>query len=220
MSEGTKKIKVVVIDDHEVVREGLVSMINLQPDMLVAGQADSAHAGLKIVQETNPDIVVSDIAMPGQNPFDVVKDYKAANPLVKVVFLTAFDTDGNVQKAFKSGGAGFVTKSEPFSNVATAVRTVNGGAKYYSAAIESRILTKNENDLHSDIVVRRELLSPREIEVLCNVAKGHTAKQIASSLHISSKTVERHKSNIMTKLGMHTQVELTRYAIREGIISI
>jgi DNA-binding NarL/FixJ family response regulator len=141
---------------------------------------------------------------------------------MKIVFLTAHNTDVNVERALASGAAGFVTKSESLTAIVTALREVTAGrAPYLSDDVRARMIVgvKSTSAGAPTVASRKSLLSPREVEVLCCVAQGQSAKQIASVLTISSKTVERHKSNIMAKLNLHTQVDLTRYAIREGIIS-
>lgn len=215
-------IKVIVVDDHEVVREGLVTMINTQPDLEVVGDCSDAEAALSLISDTNPDVVMSDISMPGLSPFEMVKRSKEQNPSLNVLFLTAYSTDGNLERALRAGGTGFITKVEPMNTIFEAIRTVSRGEKYFSEEIRERVIKQGENEAKGEddqMVVRRELLSPREVEVLCCVARGLTAKQIATSLHISAKTVERHKSNIMSKLGIHSQVDLARYAIREGLIT-
>ncbi len=232
MSESDQAtIKIVVIDDHEIVRNGLVAMMNAQQDMTVVAECGDADSGLEKILETNPDIVVTDIAMPGGSPFEMVDKAKEKLPALKVVFLTAFSTDGNLVRSMRSGGSGFVTKVDPIDTLIQSIRIVNSGETFFSdeakklfvdkegGAIGEEEFTAMSKGLPKGVTVRKELLSPREIEVLCCVAKGSTAKQIADALHISAKTVERHKSNIMAKLEIHSQVDLARYAIREGLIS-
>lgn len=213
-------IKIVIVDDHQVVREGLVTMINFQDDMEVVGSCADAGTAMKIINQRKPDILMSDIAMPGLSPFEMVKQSKKENPKLRVLFLTAFSTDSNLERALRAGGSGFITKVEPMNVILEAIRKVAASESYFSTEIQQRLVDNKELVTNStdSITVKRGLLSAREIEVLCSVARGQTAKQIAQSLEISSKTVERHKSNIMTKLGIHSQVDLARYAIREGLI--
>lgn len=215
-------IRIVVVDDHEVVREGLVTMINTQVDIQVVGDCADAETALQIITAEKPDIVMSDISMPGLSPFEMVKRSKEQYSALRVLFLTAYSTDGNLERALRAGGSGFITKVEPMQIILEAIRQVYSGKSYFSEEIKSRIIENNNQEnttLDTDFTVRRELLSPREVEIICCVARGLTAKQIANTLHISAKTVERHKSNIMGKLGIHSQVDLARYAIREGLIA-
>ena len=224
LSEQSQPVRLVVIDDHEVVRKGLVSVIDSQKDMTVLAHCGDAETGAQHVDEFKPDIVLTDISMPGSSPFDMVRKLKGKHPDTKVIFLTAYSTDSNLERALRAGSSGFVTKTDSIDEILEAIKEVERGNSYFSDNVKGRIVA-NQNGSSSDqedgeeITVRRELLSPREVEVLCCVGRGQTAKQIAGHLNISSKTVERHKSNIMAKLGIHSQVDLARYAIREGLIT-
>jgi DNA-binding NarL/FixJ family response regulator len=215
-----EKIKVLIIDDHEVVREGLATVINSQPNLTVIGQASTATAGFVAVGKNKPDVILIDVSIPGENVFEHIKEYKKGSPNVRILFLSAYSTDANVEKAIKAGGAGFITKSEPSLTIVAALTDVASGKSYFSQDVTNRLVINSGSQANmSETLVKGELLSPREIEVLCSVGRGLTAKEIATQLNISSKTVERHKSNIMAKLGIHNQVELTRYAIREGLLT-
>ena len=218
-----KRIKIILIDDHEIVRAGLAAILNAQSGMEVIAECGDAHQGLQELQAKKPDVAVVDINMPGPSAFDMVQIALRNLPSLKVIFLSAYNTDSNVERAISSGASGFITKMESLGSIVSAIReVVNGNGPVFSADIRSRVVTSNVSgmpDQQSQNASRKSLLSPREIEILCCVARGQSAKQIAQHLTISAKTVERHKSNIMAKLHLHTQVELTRYAIREGMIS-
>ncbi len=221
-----EKITIIVIEDHAVVREGLTAMINTQIDMEVVGACGDPVTGLELISEKAPSIVITDISMPEGTPFEMVKSAKEKLPDLKVIFLTAFSTDGNLEKALRSGGEGFVSKSEPIQNIIEGIREVHSGGSFFSNDIRDRIVKGNRPQSQNQgsgaqdaLTVKLELLSEREIEVLCCVARGLSARQIAGALHISAKTVERHKSNIMAKLSIHTQVDLARFAIREGLVA-
>lgn len=222
----SQKHRVILIDDHEIVRAGLSAVIGAEQDLLVVDQQSDAQSGLNSIETHKPDVVVVDINMPGSSVFDSVQSAIRSLPTLKVIFLTAFSSDSNLERAMQCGAAGFITKSESLGTIVTAIREVVAGrAPFFSNDVRSRIVTTPRvgnaiatNQLTS-LSARRSLLSPREQEILCCVAQGQSAKQIATLLTISAKTVERHKSNIMTKLHLHTQVELTRYAIREGMIA-
>lgn len=225
--EASTKHKIVLIDDHEIVRLGLSHIINAEHDLEVVAQSGDAQSGLHEILTHKPEIAVVDINMPGMNAFDMVKTALVQRPELKVIFLTAYSTDSNVEKALSVGASGFVTKSESLGNIVTAIREVMANhVPYLSGDVKQRMVAigriskdATTEAIAKSIAHKKSLLSPREIEVLSCVARGQSAKQIASTLHISAKTVERHKSNIMSKLSLHTQVDLTRYAIREGIIS-
>jgi DNA-binding NarL/FixJ family response regulator len=228
---STLKTKIVLIDDHEIVRLGLSHVINAEADLAVVAQSNDAQSGLVEIMKHRPDVAVVDINMPGTSVFEMVQVALRQLPTLKVIFLTAYNTDTNVERALSSGASGFVTKGESLGTIVSAICEVLGGrVPFLSNDVRGRVVTTKritavaevspETAVQAQIITaRKNLLSPREIEVLCCVAQGQSAKQIATVLNISSKTVERHKSNIMAKLSLHTQVDLTRYAIREGIIS-
>ena len=216
------KKKVVLIDDHEIVRLGLSQIINAEPDFEVVGQCSEAQGGLALINQQHPDVVVVDINMPGNSAFEMAQVALRQFPALKIIFLTAHNSDANVERSLAAGAAGFITKSESLSAIVTALREVTTGHQpYLSQDVRTRMVSGIRGAAVSGqqhFASRKSLLSPREVEVLCCVAQGQSAKQIATVLAISSKTVERHKSNIMAKLNLHTQVDLTRYAIREGMI--
>ena len=229
--DGTTKTKIILIDDHEIVRLGLSHVINAEKDLSVVAQSNDAQSGLVEIMKHRPDVAVVDINMPGTSVFEMVQVVLKQLPTLKVIYLTAYNTDTNVERALASGASGFVTKGESLGPIVSAIREVVGGrTPFLSEDVRSRVVKSGRiapmigNNAAANaptmlMTARKNLLSPREIEVLCCVAQGQSAKQIATVLSISSKTVERHKSNIMAKLSLHTQVDLTRYAIREGIIS-
>ncbi|MCX6126849.1 MAG: response regulator transcription factor [Proteobacteria bacterium] len=222
------KQKIILVDDHEVVRSGLSAIIGAEADLEVIDQFSNAASALECIVATGPDFVVIDVNMPGLSPFEMTVSARRVLPTLKVIFLSAFGTDTNLQRALTSGASGFVSKSEAVTTIVTAIRTLTeADGPFISEDLKERIksypqLIPGTSDKKFDrpsLRVKKSLLSPREYEILCSVAQGQSAKQIASILSISAKTVERHKSNIMTKLHLHTQVDLTRFAIREGIIS-
>ena len=221
--EHDSKIKIALIDDHEIVRAGLSSVICAEDDLQVISQCADAQEGLREILALKPDVAIVDVSMPGSSPFEMVQVALRAHPKLKVIFLSAYNTDSNVERAISSGASGFITKTESLSTIVNAIRDVVGGqSPVFSIDVRSRVVTPTSlgpGGQPAQSTSRKSLLSPREVEILCCVARGQSARQIATLLTISAKTVERHKSNIMTKLQFHTQVELTRYAIREGMIN-
>jgi two-component system response regulator NreC len=214
------KFKVVLVDDHEVVRAGLRAVIDSDSQLQVVGCFGHDTVGADVVTALDPNVVVFDINIPGVDSFDLALQVKKLKPSTKVLFLTGFATDSNIERALASGGSGFLTKNDSMPSLVQAIFHVMKNADpFISQEVQSRLVAKTKSsEAGNGLSSRRSLLSPREVEVLCYVAKGQSAKQIAQTLNISAKTVERHKSNIMTKLHLHTQVDLTRYAIREGMI--
>ena len=223
---SNEKIRLVIVEDHAVVREGLVAMINMQIDMEVVASCGDISTGTELINEYAPAVLMTDISLPEGLPFEMVKNAKERFPDLKVVFLTAYGTDSNLEKALRSGGEGFVSKAEPIQNIIEGIREVHSGGTFFSDEIRKRIVKVNQSlvkgkplGVQDDLIAKLELLSEREVEVLCCVARGLSARQIAGALQISAKTVERHKSNIMAKLDIHTQVDLARFAIREGLVA-
>lgn len=211
------KIHVVIIDDHEIVCNGLETMINSQEDLEVVGCAYTVKQGLEAVIEMKPDILISDISMPDGSPFRVAIEAKKRDKNLKTIFLTAYASDTNLDKALKAGADAIILKGQSIEDLTSAIRRTYKGERVFSQEILDRFVPDSYKDNETP-KTRKSTLSQREIEVLCCVANGMTAKKTASDLFISAKTVERHKSNIMTKLNMHSQVELAKYAIREGFI--
>lgn len=215
----SQKVKVLVVDDYEVFREGLVSLLKKSPNVEVVGECADTRTGIQTIDQIHPDVVLVDISMPGTSPFELAKRTKVLSPSTKVLFCIRDVTDSNIERGLEAGGLGFISKSETFAGVQEALVKAYEGEKYFSADIKTRVIAKHSYDPnYNSYTPRRSLLSPREIEVLCCVARGMKAKNIGKTLHITAKTVERHKSNIMAKLGLHSQVDLAIYAIKEGYI--
>lgn len=208
-------INIIVMDDHPVVREGLIFMIEREPDIKILADSGDASEVVKLVEEHKPDVLLIDVHMEGQT-FNIVKKALLAHPELKILFITAFDSEENHNKAKKIGANGLVSKLEGAKGICKALRIVSEGESYFSEAGVARQKVKKLSRSNSTPV--HHPLSPREVDVLCCVAHAMTAKEIANDLHISVKTVDRHKANIMDKLKMRSQIELARYAIRHGFV--
>lgn len=208
-------IKVVVLDDHPVVREGLIVMMEKEEDIDVLADSGESGDAIKLIEEFKPDVLLLDVHMEGQT-FNLVKKAKAAYSHIKVLFITAFDTKDNHRKAQKYGASGLVSKLEGSKGICNAIRAVQKGETIYTDEGVERKRIKRTGRVGN--VPSHHPLSPREVDILCCVAHAMTAKEIAEDLHISVKTVDRHKANIMDKLSMRSQIELARYAIRNGFV--
>ncbi len=230
-----RKITVSIIDDHELVRFGLACTINSDHEFSVVSQSYDAQSGLDQILSHRPDVVIVDIGMPGRNVFEMIKEAKQQLPTLRVIFLTAFSNQANLDLALSAGASGFVAKAESLTSISVAIRAAILGQSIY---LSPSIHAKNESALADSSRreasfkpkrigngsekaqgAKHEILSTRELEILRYVASGQSAKTIASHLTISAKTVDRHKANIMAKLNLHNQVDLTRFAIREGIVA-
>jgi two-component system response regulator NreC len=198
------------MDDHPVVRLGLIAALNNEPDLVVVADGGKAEEAVGLVERHKPDVVLLDIQM-DQSTFGFVSRIKETNPDTKVLFVSAYDSPNNAEQVTLFGGSGLVSKQEGTPAICEAIRRVHAGETYFSERIAGQGNGSSATIAHP--------LSRREVDVLCCVAHAMTAKEIAKNLKISVKTVDRHKANIMHKLSMRSQSELVRYAIRSGFVS-
>ncbi len=213
-------IRVLVADDHRIVLDGLVSLISEQSDMTVVGKATDGRSAVNLATETDPDVIVMDLTMPELNGIEATRIITNNAPVIRIIALSMHSEKRFIRAALEGGASGYLVKENAFEELVNAIRAVNKGQNYLCpVATKTMIL----DYLHHTTVERdgtdRDILTPREREVLQMIAEGRRTKEIAGTLHISVKTVETHRKNIMEKLDVKSVAELTRYAIREGIIS-
>ncbi len=211
-------IRILIVDDHALVRGALSERVQREPDLEVVGNAGNAGDAIALALDCGPDIILMDIDMPGMICFDAAREIAALRPETRVIFLSAFLHDWYIQQALQVKARGYLTKREPPEKVIAAVREVASGGAYFSEEVRSRIVVDSDGatlgeDSHSLV----STLTTREVEVLRYIARGLSKKEIASIMHISAKTVDKHSTNLMSKLKIHDRVELARYAIREGL---
>lgn len=216
----TTLIKVLLVDDHALLRQSLSMVLSQNAAIHVVAEAVDGDQAIDLAIRHQPHVVVMDVDMPGVAAFDAATTIQARVPGAKIVFLSAFTHDRYIQSALRCGAMAYLTKNEPPEAVAAAIRAVAVGRTYFSASVQARLVIDSDGVRLSEAAVHSRLaqLSPREIEVLTYVAKGLSKKEIAALMHLSVKTVENHASSMMSKLGMHDRVELTRFAIREGLV--
>ena len=213
-------IKVLLADDHKIVRDGLRTLLEKNPDIVVAGEAEDGREALQMAKKLLPDVVVMDIAMPDLNGIEATRQILADRSDVRVVALSMHSDKRFVSEMLKAGASAYLLKDCAFEELITAIRTVMKGKIYLSPGIAGVVIGEYiKKDAKADSSVF-SLLSDREREVLQLMAEGKTTKEVASYLHVSVKTVETHRTNIMTKLDIHSIAELTKYAIREGLTSL
>jgi DNA-binding NarL/FixJ family response regulator len=212
------RIKVLLAEDHTFVREGFRKMLELESDFEVVGEADNGRQAVALARKLLPDIVMMDIAMPRLNGLEATRQMLKSNPAIKVIMLSAHSDDAYISEAAKSGASGFLIKQSSGQSVCHAIREVQKGNSYFSPSVAKRLRDRNITSKDSSLLVNRNQLSSREIEVLQLIAEGKANKQTASELGISIKTVEKHRENLMAKLDIHDTAGLTRYAIGSGII--
>jgi DNA-binding NarL/FixJ family response regulator len=217
----TRSIRILIVDDHALVRESLASRLSAEPDLEVVGTAPNADHTMRQVRETSPDVVLLDIDMPGLNCFDAASRLTRSHPDVHILYLSAFWNDRYIEQALATNASGYLTKLEPPSKVITAIRKIAEGDIVFSQEVRSRIVVGEGGfQLAKPQQTPLSSLTPREHEVLRYLAGGLSRRRIASTMHISEKTVAAHAGSIMNKLGIHDRVELTRYAIREGLAQL
>lgn len=213
------KISVYLVDDHALLRDTVAGYLSKQPDILVVGQAATAHEALPAVAQLSPDVVLMDVDMPGRSSFEAVKTMRSRNGELRVIFLSGFFNDHYIDQALQVQAMGYITKNEPPEVLIQAVRDVAHGGLYYSPEVLSRMVVDGGGArLSADNRSRIQLLTHREVEVLRYIARGLAKKEIAVSMHISVKTVENHSNSLMCKLDIHDRVKLARFAIREGLV--
>jgi len=211
-------LKILLVDDHALLRESLGQMLESEEHFLVVGAAADAEQAIEIALDMAPDIILMDIDMPGVICFDAARRINSLCPKTRIIFLSAFFHDRYIQQALDVKARGYLTKSEPLSKIIHAIKQVAAGRVYFSDQVRSSIIVDTVGvRLANADCTRASLLSSREVEVLRYVAQGLSKKDIARTMHISVKTVEGHTHKVMSKLDIHDRVELARYAIREGL---
>jgi len=207
--------KVLVADDHAVVREGIKRIIAETADMVVAGEAVNGWEVLEKARGGDYDVVVLDISMPGKNGMEILKELKRERPGVPVLILSMHPEDQYALRAFRAGASGFLTKGSAPDELIAALEKVLRGSKYITSALAERLVVDigvgSEESLH-------EKLSDRELQVLCLLAEGKTINQIGQELCLSAKTISTYRSRIMQKMAMKTNAQLIRYAIKHGLV--
>jgi DNA-binding NarL/FixJ family response regulator len=210
-------IEILIADDHRILREGLCALLRGHSDIRVVAEADDGAEAVRLAAELSPDVVVMDVAMPRVNGVEATRQILAQNPRIKVVILSLYSADRPlVAEAFRAGASGYLPKEASFDELATAIRSVMHGKVYISPECQN-VARETLQHAGSGDGAAGWPLTPREREVLRQVADGHAMKQIAVHLDLSVKTVETHRRQIMDKLGLHSVAELTKYAIRQGI---
>lgn len=217
MLEKPKSFSVLLVDDHRIMCEGLHALFAREPDLKVVGAALTGREAVEMAGDRNPDVVVMDLRMPELNGVDATRQILERNPRVKVVCLSAFADERMTAAMLKAGAKGYVLKDAAFEELATAVRTVCADKLYLSPSILGFVVDEMMRDGEPASIFT--LLSPREREVLQLIAEGKSTKEVGMHLHVSAKTVESHRRNLMEKLNMRSIAELTKFAVREGITS-
>lgn len=213
-------IKVLLVDDHKLVREGIRKILEMEPSIEVVGETDNGRLATQLAKQLAPEVVVMDISMPEMNGIDAIRQITSEMPEVRCVVLSMHATPQFVTQALGAGAKGYVLKNAAVSELLEAVTTVSGNAVYLSPAVAGVIAHDYRNRYSETQPVAEISISSRERQILQLFAEGKNTKQIAFILDLSVKTVESHRSNIMKKLNLHSLADLIKYAIRQGITSL
>jgi two-component system response regulator NreC len=213
-------IRIALADDHIVLRAGLRSLLDRQRDFEVVGEAGDGRELLRIVDETTPDVVVTDIGMPKLNGTEATSQLVAKHPKTRVIMLSMHSDEAYVLRALKAGARGYLVKESAEADLMTAIRTVHSGKAFFSPSVSALLVEDYIRQMRDrGVEDSYELLSPREREILQLIAEGQSNKEVANLLGISVSTVETHRGNILQKLNLHSVPELILYAVRKGVIS-
>jgi DNA-binding NarL/FixJ family response regulator len=215
-----RPIRVLCVDDHEFLAEGMKTKLSLEPDLEFVSWLESAEHLIDEVSRTNPDVILLDIEMPGPDSFSAMQDVRRRFPDVRTIMLSAYVRDHYIDAAFKAGAWGYVSKSDDPSTVVDAIRKVFGGAFAFGPKVLERCQVTPGEPGRTMPKSKLDQLTHRETEILRMIGKGLSRTQIAEAIHRSPKTVDNHRAAIMEKLGIRDRVELARYAIAEGLTEV
>ena len=213
-------VKILLADDHKIVRDGLRDLLSRQTNIQVVGEADNGRITVQSVRKLIPDLVIMDIAMPELNGIEATRQIKSINPDTKIIALSMHSDRRFISEIFKAGASAYLLKESAFEELVKAIRSVMRNQTYLSPQIASQVLKDYLKLSDSDNTSVFSILSPREREVLQLLAEGKSTKEIADNLNVSVKTIETHRQQIMEKLNIHNIAELTKYAIREGLTTL
>jgi two-component system response regulator NreC len=213
-------IRIILADDHAVMRRGLRLVLEEQKDFQVVGEASDGREAVTLVETLKPDVAVLDITMPNMNGIEAARQISAKQPGVSIVVLSMHSDEGYVLRALKAGARGYLLKESPEADFIQAIRSVCQGKAFFSPAVSRMLVEDYVRQLHDkDIEDSYDLLTQRERELLQLIAEGKSNKDVANMLNLSLYTVETHRGNIMEKLNLHSVPELILYAVRKGVIA-
>lgn len=208
-------IKVLITDDHAVVRKGLKQIIDETPGMLAVDEAASGHEAMEKIRKNAYDVVLLDIAMPGKSGLDTLKELKLERPSLPVLILTIYPEEQYALRVLKAGAAGYLTKESAPAELVTAIKKVSEGGRYISPSLAEKLAFNIGTDTDID---PHEKLSDREYQVMCMIASGKTVSDIADEMSLSVKTISTYRTRILEKMGMKNNAEMTHYAIKKELV--
>jgi two-component system NarL family response regulator len=213
-------IRILLVDDHQMMRDGLRSILDLEDDLDVVGEAGNGYQALELAETLRPDVVVMDIGMKDLNGIEATRQIKSQDPEAKVIALSTYSDESYVLGMLEAGASGYVLKDAAVEEMCRAIRAAVAGQHFLSPEIAGSVVASHLRGPSQDRASAATSLAPRERQILQLLAEGHTSSEIARQLHIATTTVDSHRRNIMKKLDLHSVAELTKYAIREGLTSV
>ena len=214
-----EQIRILIVDDHAVVREGLTSIISLKPDMQVVGEAANGEVAVELARKLEPDVILMDMVMPRLNGLETIQQLQQENNPARILVLSSFTDDDLIFPAIKAGASGYLLKDSSPQQLLTAIRDVHSGQSSLHPTI-ARKLIGELSEPPANRVAADEVLTEREIDVLKLVARGYSNQEIADRLVINTRTVGKHVSNILEKLHLANRTQAALYALREGLTSL
>jgi DNA-binding NarL/FixJ family response regulator len=211
-----RKVRILLADDHETVREGLKAILSVQDDMEVIGEAENGRDAVTHAQSLQPDVVIMDVSMPTLNGMKATESLRQICPSVSVVALTRHADEGYLQQLMRAGASAYVLKQSRSAELLHAVRAVSSGGKYVDPAIANTVVGESNRRPAANVREPHAELTPRETEIIKLLAWGYSNKEIAATLSLSVKTVETHRTNAINKLGLRSRTEIVRYALLKG----
>ena len=212
------EVKLLLVDDHALFRGALADLLHHEVDFVVVGSVGTADDAVKMAKKSQPDIILMDIDMPGLDSFEAARKLKVLTPEARIIFVSSFTNDNYIDHALKVKAHGYLTKWEPPEKALKAIREVATGGAYFSDEVQSRIVVDETGaKLRQGPKTRVSTLTERQREILRYIAQGRGKKDIATTMNLSVKTISNHTTHLMNKLNIHDRVELTRFAIREGL---
>jgi len=219
-SRTHRKITIVLVDDHRVVREGLRALLESEPDLSVIGEAGDGLSAIRLVERLKPNVLLLDLIIPGLNGQEVTRRTRKCSPNTRVIVLSMHSSEPYVMEALRNGAAGYVLKDASYSDLGRAIREVMAGWRYLSPPLSKLAIDAYQEKADAAAADRYDLLTAREREVLQLAVEGHSNNEIANRLDISSRTVETHRANLMRKLRLRSQTDLIKYAIERRIVAL
>ena len=220
MNPNSQPTTIVLVDDHPIIRGGMRALLANEPDCQIVGEAGDGLAALRLIAETRPDVVITDVTMPGLNGLDMARELTKEFPATKIIVLSMYTNEAFVAEALRNGALGYVIKDAALTELVQAIREVAAGRRYLSASIAQQVVDQDSSDTTEPFCQHFNELTAREREVFQLVAEGLSNNEVGKRLFISPRTVEIHRAAMMKKLGLKNHIALVTYAVKRGIIQI